>query len=346
MLLAGGSLRLWAPQRMAVEHFDEGVYASNLWFDAEADYQYPNRPLYAPPLAPFLIECSLIGLGPNGVAPMAPSLLAGCATILLVWWTSRQWFGVAVGVAAAALAAFSELHILYSRAALTDVLLCFWLLLSLGLAELALRRVRFDFAVAAGIAAGLAWWTKYNGWLAAATAFGGMACWIALQRTTRTDAKRKILVWCVIAIVAVVVWSPVWIGLQSFPGGYGAVAANHGKYVVGLHGWLASAKTQIAALRALDGGWSIVGLGVGLVGGALVVPPITHHQDPEKATPAPPTVQFGGIVLSGSAVLSALAMILGPALFLALFAATGLTMRIYNIHTHKALPPKITRQTR
>jgi 4-amino-4-deoxy-L-arabinose transferase-like glycosyltransferase len=249
---------------MAVEHFDEGVYASNLWFDSEAGYQYPNRPLYAPPLVPFLIECSLLLFGPQGMAPMLPSLVAGCATIPLVWWAARNWFGPAAGLASAALAATCEIHVLFSRAALTDVLLCFWWLAAVAFAERAFRRARYDWAFAAGVLAGLAWWTKYNGWLVMGVAIGGAACWLACGRGDRKRMSRIALAAAILAATAFAVWSPVWIGLESFPGGYGAVAENHAKYFVGLDGWLTSAKSQLGAVWVLDGPWSLLGLAIAL----------------------------------------------------------------------------------
>lgn len=273
LLILAAVLRLWAPERMTVEHFDEGVYASNLWFEAEAGYQYPNRPLYAPPLLPFLIEWSVIALGPEGMAPMAPSLLAGWAAVALVWWTGRQWFGPVAGVASAALAATSEVHLLYSRAALTDVLLCFWWLASAFLSEQAIRSRRYDRAVLAGVAAGLAWWTKYNGWLTVGVAVGGATCWILATRQFRDAGSRTVLICVVIALTAFVVWSPVLAGLQSYPGGYGAVAANHAKYLVGLRGWFAAAATQWDTLRALAGPWTAAGAAIA----ALAAPFASPH---------------------------------------------------------------------
>ena len=90
--LLGAAVRFAFPSAMTIEHFDEGVYASNLLFP-DQDFHYPDRHLYAPSLVPALIEWSIILFGDKGIAPMLPSLLFGTLTIPLIWWVGRQWFG-------------------------------------------------------------------------------------------------------------------------------------------------------------------------------------------------------------------------------------------------------------
>jgi 4-amino-4-deoxy-L-arabinose transferase-like glycosyltransferase len=125
-ILFGSLLRLSFPERMAIEHFDEGVYASNLWFGPENDYSYPARYLYAPGLLPATIEWTLIfasicGISPTGFVPLLPCLVAGIAMIPSLWWVVRRWFGAGAGLLAAWFVATSDMHACYSRAALTDV---------------------------------------------------------------------------------------------------------------------------------------------------------------------------------------------------------------------------------
>ena len=52
--LLGAAVRFAFPSAMAIEHFDEGVYASNLLFPDHNVYRYPDRHLYAPSLVPAL----------------------------------------------------------------------------------------------------------------------------------------------------------------------------------------------------------------------------------------------------------------------------------------------------
>lgn len=287
LVAAGGALRYAALDNAAVEHFDEGVYASNRWFIPEEGNSYPLRHLYAPPLVSKLIEWSIAVFGPAHLGTMFPGLLFGTLTIPLVWWVGRSWFGSAAGLGAAALAALSDFHIQYSRAALTDVILGFWLTAAVYLMWRAYCTRSWSWSIAAGLATGIAWWTKYNGWLPLAIGLAGLVPWLVLRRseipllarraqektrrgrglqtpeTATPTALSYVWIWCVIAAVAFTVWSPVLIGLQS-DGGYAAVAANHRGYLVGLSGWLDSLARQARTHYFYFNGLSELSLVVGL----------------------------------------------------------------------------------
>ena len=190
---------------------------------------------------------------------MLVSLVAGCGTVALVWWVARDWFGPVAGLASATLAATSDIHILYSRTALTDVLMCFWLVLAVWLGCRAVSRGRFDLAVAAGFVTGLAWWTKYNGWLPLAIIISGGTAWSVLNHSSRANAFKSLLIISVIVLAAGITWLPFLSDLQQF-GGYASVADNHGKYVVGFEKWFASFQQQLTFHRAFDGWPSAIGL--------------------------------------------------------------------------------------
>jgi len=269
LVACGIGLRCAFLSRAAVEHFDEGVYASNLWFGAESSYRYPQRHLYAPPLLPGLIEATLIAersfaaaaSPPCNWSPLLPSLIAACLTPLAIWWVARHWFGRSVGLAAAALAACSDFHALYSRAALTDCLLTLFLVLSLWLLERALRSGSWQSIIGAGCTTGLAWWTKYNGWLPLALGGGGALVDLITSSSGGVPWRKRIARWGGAAVIAFLCWCPFLISLQS-AGGYSAVATNHRRYVVGVRGWFESAARQHANLRFFDGAVTLAGLTV------------------------------------------------------------------------------------
>ncbi|HEY2414313.1 MAG TPA: glycosyltransferase family 39 protein [Pirellulaceae bacterium] len=258
ILAAGIALRLFAFSHSAVEHFDEGVYASNLYF-GPPDYAYPLQRFYAPPLLPALIEtCMILRLPPN-VAAILPSFLAGCGTIVAMWWFARSWFGPAAGLTATTLTAFSDFQILFSTAALTDELLGLWLVLAVDAIARSLRSGDFRWAVGAGLYTGLAWWTKYNGWLPLAIEAVGIFALVCLAPPQRARLNTLLACFAVTAVVAAAVWSPYFFSLQ-LQGGYAPIAANHGRYFVGLTGWLDSASRQIVNQRVLASWLSALGI--------------------------------------------------------------------------------------
>ena len=241
--LVGVGLRFYRLDHLAIEHFDEGVYAANLYADLD-DYRYPQRHLYAPPLFPLLCELA-IGIGGTPDAAIWVNLLFGSLMVPLVWFVARDSFGTVAAIVAATLCATSDYHIFFSRSALTDVSLGFWLLLAVWLAGRGMRSGCGLTLGAAAMAAGLAWWTKYNGWLALAIPLGGwglLAMVSVVQQTGSVRARLRSLAreglyrWGLFALVATLLWSPVVYGLQSV-GGYSVVAKNHAGYLVGLSGW-------------------------------------------------------------------------------------------------------------
>lgn len=259
IVIAGAGLRLYALSHSAVEHFDEGVYASNVYFGGP-DYAYPQQRLYAPPLLPALIEAGMIvGLPPN-VAALLPSFLAGCGTIVALWWFGRSWFSPAVGLGAAVLAALSDFHIAYSATALTDVLLGLWLVLAVDAMARSLLKGDYRWAIGAGIYTGLAWWTKYNGWLPLAIEAAALPL---LWLITQQHFLRRLSCFAATAVTATLIWTPYYFSLQS-QGGYGPIAANHAKYVVGFTGWLDSAGRQISAQHVTGVLLSATALGLAL----------------------------------------------------------------------------------
>lgn len=280
LLVVAFALRAWEPTRMSVEHFDEGVYASNLFAD-HLGYQYPDRQLYAPPLFPAMLEWALILSGAHPRAVMWVNVLLGTVLVAAVWWTTGEllrsvsevecrggegetgrrgencWRDLLLAqadvreraaLAAAALVAFSDFFIQYSRAALTDIPVCLWMTLAVGAGVRGLRSGQALWIGAATLLTALAWWTKYNGWLPLAILGGGIGGWVVCLRPSRQEWLPVAGRWGVIAFGAFLCWSPFLWSLQG-TGGYAAVAANHAGYVVGWSGWWDSLTRQLAVDR-------------------------------------------------------------------------------------------------
>lgn len=267
-LLIAIGLRCSWPGRADIEHFDEGVYAANV-YSADTDFKYPYRDLYAPPLFPAMAAWGVtLANDPRGAVWI--SLLGGILTIPVVWWTARSWFGPVAGGVVAMLAATSDFHVWLSRSALTDVWLCLWMTAGAYAGWKALLNGRPLWLFAAGGLSALAWWTKYNGWLTLAVIGGGWflsaVAWKLFpprphQNTGGNEVvpiPTALLRGAGVVAAASAMWYPVWKGLAPI-GGYAAVAKNHAGYFGGLAGWPGALLRQVASQQAVAGAATFVG---------------------------------------------------------------------------------------
>ncbi|MEZ6063181.1 MAG: glycosyltransferase family 39 protein [Planctomycetaceae bacterium] len=259
-------LRCVATDRMAIEHFDEGVYASSAWYDDATGEPYPARHLYAPPLLPTMIRLAGWLPGGNSVGPFLPGLLLGTLTVLVVWYTGRSFFGLCGGLVAVFLAAMSDFHVLYSRMALTDVpVLCFICLsVVLGAGGIQQRSVRVMGL--AGLACGLAWWTKYSGWLPLAIVGSGSVLWFVVTGRRQISIVTLLKLLLTMAAVAALCFAP-WLWSLQDEGGYAAVAQNHRAYLNtdGFSGWRQRLASHVTYHFLTDSWLSVVSIGLGIV---------------------------------------------------------------------------------
>jgi dolichyl-phosphate-mannose-protein mannosyltransferase len=253
----------------SVEHFDEGVYASSLWYDGQFGEPYPARYLFAPPLLSGMMEGFGWIPGLARFAPFLPCVLLGTATILSLWWLARSWFGKPAGIFIAAVAAMSDFHIIYSRMALTDVACLFWIVFSVGLGTHAVSRQSFRMAVASGFVCGLAWWTKYTGWLPLAILCSGSGLWWLWHGRHSIGVIKFTGILGTIAIVAALTFAPWWWQLQPV-GGYQAVSQTHASYLTGWPSWSKHLAQQLHGQFLLDGFTGQISLGLGLFAAAVL----------------------------------------------------------------------------
>ena len=248
LLMVGFSLRAYHISQVALSHFDESVYAYSamgITYPEGPRFLFPGQKKFSPPL-----YFSLIGIfyrlagGPSDTAAILPNVLLGTLTIALVWWAGRRWFGPPSGIAAAAMVALNEFHIRNSRTALTDVAFALFFLLALMVIHAAFERKKILAAILAGLAVGLAWNTKYHGWLALAIA--GLAFLLcAWQNSVGIFSDmRRIWLFLVAAATAAVCYLPWALVVQFY--GYGGYAelARYQSYFLSLN-WIPNAWTQI-----------------------------------------------------------------------------------------------------
>ncbi|HET6426153.1 MAG TPA: glycosyltransferase family 39 protein [Planctomycetaceae bacterium] len=247
-VILGSVVRLAFLDRVAVEHFDEGVYAANVWFGAEEGYQYPLRQFYAPPLLPTLIEwCyiawSLTGMDAPAWLPMVPGLACGIATIPSAWWIARRWFGPTAGYVAMWLVALNEFHAAYSRTALTDVPVTLAILWAVFAAWKLLLDPTVKNGLLTGAVTAIAWWLKYSGWLPLAILLVGGGVFQCFLRPEQRRWRAWAIATGVGILTAGLLWIPVYRDCLSV-GGYSAIAANHRGYIMGWSAWWANIVTH------------------------------------------------------------------------------------------------------
>lgn len=272
--LLGLGLRLWRFDKLSIEHFDEGVYAGNIYAVLDQNC-YPQRHLYAPPLFPMLCEFA-IGIGGTPDAAIWVNLLLGTLMVPLVWCVARDRFGLAAAIVSSMLCATSDYHIFFSRSALTDISLGFWLLLAVWLASRGMQSGHGLTLIGAAIAASLAWWSKYNGWLAIAIPLGGWGLLGGVSFLKAPTAQQSrwsgfdlttLFRWGLFAVLTGLLWYPMINDLKAV-GGYATVSANHARYLVGLSGWLNGFRMHVAFHSWLTTVMGVVGL---LIAGGLLL---------------------------------------------------------------------------
>ena len=268
--------------QLSLNHFDEGVFVSGafgVWLNGP--WHFPlAQPLQAPPLFPWMIA-GTFALTQTTWPIMGIYLSAalGSVTVVVYFALLRRLYGDTFALVGAGLLAASDLHIAFSRMALTDVPLTFWFVVgAYALVRLveaarpvaqtengAARRRVVGWALAFGLAAGAAWNTKYNGWMLVAIAATAWAMVWARQRLfARTGSHNadtgddntfaRVFVLLAIglaALVAIGCFTPWYVHVErTYRDGYRAVTANHLKYVGGIADWPSRAARLWQSLAA------------------------------------------------------------------------------------------------
>jgi dolichyl-phosphate-mannose-protein mannosyltransferase len=254
--LAALVMRTWKFWAIGLSHFDEGVYAnSGFWalhsfFGPRLD---PWQKFFSPPGYFGLVGLLYRLLGqPSEIAAIAINVAAGAATVPLVYWIGRRWYGKAAGIFSAVVVAGGEFQIAYSRTALTDTLFSFLFVLALALIAICLEKRQWSSAGVAGLAVGVCWNVKYHGWLVLAMALLSIGARAAVGRESWQHTKKLLLLWCVVAGVAFLCFAPWLMYTELRLGGYQAVEEFHRRFAD--FRWMANLLRQ-AQMQVYFEGW-------------------------------------------------------------------------------------------
>ncbi|MDQ3659650.1 MAG: phospholipid carrier-dependent glycosyltransferase [Actinomycetota bacterium] len=234
VVLIGGAMRLVQVAVPAGRIFDERYYAEDacLYANAPASLCGSAAELTTvhPPLGKWLLAAGIRGFGYNSLGWRITAVVAGTATIALLYLLARELLGSTIGATfAAGLLAIDPLHFVQSRVAMLDIfvplfgLAAFYFLL---LDRKRLLRAGEDsrlpllnrpWRMIAGVAAGAATASKWSGALVTVALIGLTLAWEVAAR--RADGKpnparralaeegASIFVWLILTPVIVYAYS-------------------------------------------------------------------------------------------------------------------------------------------
>jgi 4-amino-4-deoxy-L-arabinose transferase-like glycosyltransferase len=307
LALAAAALRVIAFGRLGVDHFDEGGYAMSAAAIAAGEVPrglYPLLHFLSPPLF-FGAGAALMALfGTTSASVLfGLSATAGVATVIAVYIAGRRWFGRAAGGAAALAVALSDYHILYSRAGLTDALFVALFVMALAAFARAEDRQSRWTAALAGVLTGLAWNTKYHGWLAGVVAVAALLP--AFAAAGPRERRALVLRLAIAGVIALALYLPWVYYVAGQDGGYGRLAAEQ-RHFLKPASLVRNTVTQLRAQLYLEG-WAARLAPLALVGWIAVV----HSQARRVGT------------LGWAAVLTLLTLGLGATSVLGVLAVGG-----------------------
>ncbi len=271
ILALGVAVRAWDLPALGLTHFDEGVYALTArgLVDSTQPYRmFPTQAKFSPLVFPALVAAVFEMSGPSDTAAFLVNIVLGSLTIVAVWAIGRAWFGRSAGIAAAALVALNDFHVILSRSVLTDVAFSLAFLLALAAAVRACERQTPGSAVLAGLLVGIAWNTKYHGWLVVVIVALAAGLQVVVRRLPMRDAWRLARTIALIGIVAVLCYLPWVLYVNTQPGGYAALA-RYQKTMLSRQ-WLANFEHQALMQWVLDGALTRVSIVAALVSAASV----------------------------------------------------------------------------
>lgn len=232
IVLVAAVLRVVAVNGLGIDHWDEGAYAISARAVSIGDLHgiFDRQYVLAPPMY-FTTAGVLAAIFRTSSDAMmfAVSIVAGIACVLALYLAGTMWGGRVVGGVAALSLSLSDFHVLYSRAALTDALFLTLFVVALAAFTRAELQKSTWWAILGGVATGLAWNTKYHGWLAGVVAAGAVLPLVLTSNAGERKATAMRLITA--AAVALLMFVPWLLVLERYFGGYAAVATQHARFL-------------------------------------------------------------------------------------------------------------------
>ncbi len=266
LTLTALALRSWQLQLAGLSQFDEGVYVFSglgLTDPSQPHRLFPDQQKFSPPVYFSLVALSYLVAGVSDRSAILVNVILGAASVPALWWVARRWVGASAALAAAAMLALGGVHILLSRAALTDVTFALVFLIALGAVARALERADVRSGVLAGLAVGLAWNTKYHGWFALVIGAMALVAKWRIEGIPLASLRPAIRTWGIIAVVAVTCYLPWTLFIQSQAGSSAGWVAYFATML--RIDWFGNLAKYAGELWLLEGAWSRASVALAIV---------------------------------------------------------------------------------
>lgn len=166
--------------------------------------------MYLGPLYYYMMALPLLIANFSPVGPAVQVALLGVATVFLIWYIGREWFGKVGGMVAAGLYAISPAAIVFSRSSWNPNIMPFFALISIYSIWKVWNDKRFSWLIVLGVSFAFVIQSHYLGLLLAPTLF---IYWIlSFIKIRKTDAQKYFVKNSIIGFVAfLLLMSPLFI---------------------------------------------------------------------------------------------------------------------------------------
>ena len=142
-------------------------------------------------------------------------------------------------------------------------------MVAMGLLANVVRTRKLRYAIFAGLVVGIAWNFKYHGWFAVFIASLALIPYLWVTRKENKAFLRLLGLWVVVTAVAILLFTPWALYVQSQPGGYPGLL-SYQRTLIGWHGYLHKLWLQIQQQHFYEGPLSYASLPLGFVAAFLV----------------------------------------------------------------------------
>ena len=157
------SIRLFNIFEIGIFHWDSGYFIeTSLWLIGQGGMPYP----WDPPIYSIIVAIAFLIFGIYDWVAILISAIFGSLTVIVTYLIAKELFNFRIAILSSFFLAINQLHIIYSRTALTDSTFTFFFSLSILFFLYSIRIKKTWMFLIYGIVLGITQNVKYNGFQA------------------------------------------------------------------------------------------------------------------------------------------------------------------------------------